>query len=129
MGSASLTGGCLEGVQGPPCRGSGCPRKTLFLSFCLPPTAAREKKRGFWGHPRPRQRAGRPLHSRLGDIHPVREYYPSPTSGRKRGFLLVKNWRMLLYEAYNPKRGRNRSPGEEGDAAGRGGLAAAAGGP
>src|SRR5216683_1984793 len=37
------------------CRGSGCPRKTPFLSFCLPPAAAREKKRGFWGHPRPRQ--------------------------------------------------------------------------
>src|SRR5258707_12911625 len=75
MGSASLTGGCLEGVQGPPCRGSGCPRKTLFLSFCLAPTAAREKKRGFWGPPRPRQRAGRPLHSRVGGIHQLREYY------------------------------------------------------
>src|SRR5258707_7190061 len=43
-GSAPLTGRCPEGVQGPPCRGSGCPRKTLFLSFCLPPTAASKKR-------------------------------------------------------------------------------------
>src|SRR5258708_24852547 len=44
------------------CRGSGCPRKTSFLSFCLPPQAARRRRRRNWGHscrccrhPKPRQ--------------------------------------------------------------------------
>src|SRR5258708_2671543 len=44
------------------CRGSGCPRKTSLLSFCLPPQAARRRRRRNWGHscrccrhPKPRQ--------------------------------------------------------------------------
>ncbi|HEU5377626.1 MAG TPA: hypothetical protein VFV38_19555, partial [Ktedonobacteraceae bacterium] len=42
------------------CRGLGCPQ---FLLFPLsPPQAAeRSKKRGFWGHPKPRQGDPAPL--------------------------------------------------------------------
>src|SRR5258708_33157757 len=42
------------------CRGSGCPRKTSFLSFCLPPQAASKKKKEKLGTPQ--TPAGRPLH-------------------------------------------------------------------
>src|SRR5436305_12260767 len=31
-----------------------CPLENLF-SFLAPPSAAREKKKVFWGHPKPRQ--------------------------------------------------------------------------
>src|SRR6266702_3088941 len=34
--------GCRGGA---PCRGSGCPRKTLFSPFCAPPQTAGEERR------------------------------------------------------------------------------------
>src|SRR5258708_18376014 len=66
--STPLSGGCPEGVQGPPCRGLGCPQKPLFpLS---PPTAANKKKeKGFFGDT-PNPGRGRPPSALLPERRP-----------------------------------------------------------
>src|SRR5437879_7465713 len=64
------------------CRGSGCPRTNPFLSFCLPPAAAREEKEVSGDSPDP----GRENPAPLQNIPHFRGHYPTSKNGCKGNF-------------------------------------------
>src|SRR5260221_8739988 len=54
----------IKGVQGPPCRGLGCPQFLLLLLLAAAGGKQKERKEVFRGHPDP-GKGPRPLQSRL----------------------------------------------------------------